>query len=483
MALMNGKQYKESIRKMKPTFYMFGEKLENPYDHPIIQASQNAYALTYDMAFVPEYKEMMTAKSHLTGNTINRFTQIYQSVDDMINKVRMIRMLSQKAGTCVQRCPTMDVGNVLFNVTYEMDKKLGTEYHKRYEKFYKDVQEKDLSVGVAMTDAKGDRTLKPHEQSDPDLFLHVVEERPDGIVVKGAKTNQTGSINHHFTFVASTQAMGSEDKDYSLAFAVKADDPGIIHIMGRQPGDTRRLESCKIDQGNPEYGCYETLMVFNNVFIPWERVFLYKEHEYAGKIPNLFGFNHRQTYGGCKAGLSDVLIGAVKLMAEYNGLGNSPIIKDKLADMVRLSETVYSCGLATAVEGSKTEAGTYFINPLLANVTKINVAALPFEMSRLAVDITGGIAGTMVSEEELKSPEIGKYIEKYLLGVPNVPAEHKMRIVTLIQNLLFGSNSVEYVVESVHGAGSPQAQKMSLMRLVDFDAKKKMATDIAGITK
>jgi len=375
----------------------------------------------------------------------------------------------------------MDTGNVLYMVTDEMDKKLGTEYHKRFLNFFREVQENDLSVGVAMTDAKGDRALRPHEQLDPDLYLHVVEEKSDGIVVKGAKSNQTGSINHHYTFVAPTASMKAEDKDYALAFAVPCDAEGIIHICGRQPGDLRRIDNCKIDIGNYNYGCMESLMVFNNVFIPWEKVFLYKEYEFAGKIPNLFGSNHRATYGGCKAGMSDVLIGAVKLAAEYSGVDKFPHIKDKMAEMVRLAETTYSCSIATAVEGKKTSAGSYFIDPMLANVTKMNVADMPFAMSKLAVDILGGLLGTVVSEKELNSPEIGKYVEKYLQSIPNVPSEHKIRIITLIQNLLFGTNSVEFVVESVHGAGPPQAQKSQLNRLVDFDAKKHMAKVLAGI--
>jgi len=478
---MNGDQYRESIRKKKPVFYLFGQKIENPYDHPIVRASQNSYALTYDLACDPAYADLMTATSNLTGKKINRFGQIYQSIDDMIKKVKMVRVLCQKSGTCIQRCPTMDTGNALYMVTDEMDKKLGTEYHKRFINFFREVQEKDLSVGVAMTDVKGNRALRAHEQADPDLYLHVVEEKSDGIVVKGAKSNQTGSINHHYTFVAPTLAMKAEDKDYALAFAVPCDAEGIIHICGRQPGDTRRLEDCKIDIGNLNYGCMESLMVFDNVFIPWEKVFLYKEYEFSGKIPNLFGTNHRATYGGCKAGMSDVLIGAVKLAAEYNGVDKFPHIKDKIMEMVRLTETTYSCSIATAAEGKKTAAGSYFIDPLLANVTKMNVADLPFKMSRLAIDILGGLVGTVVSEQELNHPEIGKYVEKYLKGLPNVPAEHTIRIITLIQNLLFGTNSVEYVVESVHGAGSPQAQKGSLNRLVDFEAKKEMAKKLAGI--
>jgi 4-hydroxybutyryl-CoA dehydratase/vinylacetyl-CoA-Delta-isomerase len=481
MALMNGEQYRESLRKMKPLVYLFGERLSNPVDHPIVIPSQNAVAMTYDLAHDPDYTDLMTVTSPLTGGKINRFAHIYQSIDDMVKKVKMARLLGQKTCTCFQRCPTMDTANSLFLVTHQMDQKLGTEYHPRFLSFMREVQEKDYYVGVAMTDVKGDRSRRPHEQADPDLYLHVVEEKKDGIVVRGAKANQTGSINCHYTFVAPTAALRKEERDYAVAFAVPADAAGMIHIYGRNPGDTRKMENCPIDLGNYRFSSQETLLIFDNVFVPWDKVFLYKEVEFAGQIPFLFGANHRQTYGGCKAGVSDVLIGAVKLLAEYNGIDKMPHIRDKILDMVRLTETIYSCGLATAVEGEKTAAGSYFINQLLGNVCKLNVAALPFEMARLAVDVAGGILGTLVSEKDLKSAEIGKYVEKYLKGLPEVPTEHKMRLIYLIQNLLFGVNSVGYVVESVHGAGPPAAQKSSLYRLVNFEEKKNLAKDIAGI--
>jgi len=481
MTLMTGDEYKESLRKQKPVVYIFGEKIDNPVDHPLVIPSQNAIAMTYDLAHDPQYEELMTATSPFTGGKVNRFTHIYQGIDDMILKVKMARILGQKTCTCFQRCTTMDTANALFIATYEMDQKLGTEYHKRFLKFLREVQEKDLDIGVAMTDVKGDRSLRPHEQADLDLYLHVVEEKSDGIVLRGAKSNQSGSINCHYTFVAPTAAMRAEDKDYAVACAVPTDAEGIIHIYGRQSCDTRRLEDCKIDVGNYNYGAQETIMIFDNVFVPWERVFLCGEYEFAGRIPLLFGANHRPTYGGCKAGLSDVLIGAVMLLAEYNGLDKFPHIREKIVEMVQLTETIYSCGLAAGLEGQKMASGSYFYNMPLGNVCKLNVAQLPFEMARRAVDISGGLLGTVVSEKELRHPVIGKYVERFLKGKPGIPTEYKMRIIYLIQNLLFGANSTGYVVESVHGAAPPQAQKSTLFRLIDWEAKKKMAKEIAGI--
>jgi len=483
MALMTGDQYRESIRKMHMTsrVYIGGEKISDPLDHPVVIPAQNTAAMTYELAHDPEYEALMTAYSPYIDDKVNRFTHIYQNIDDMVNKVKMARMLGQKTATCFQRCTTLDTANALFIVTYRMDKALGTEYHQRFLAFLKEMQENDYHLGVAMTDAKGDRSLRPTQQDDPDMWLHIVEEKSDGVVIRGAKTSQTGSANAHYTFVAPTAGLRKGEEDYAVAAAVPSNAEGLYHIYGRNPGDDRKHEPDLMDMGNPRFSSQEILLVFDDVFVPWEKVFLCREVEWAGMIPFLFGANHRQTYGGCKAGVSDVLIGATKLIAEYTGIDKLPHIRDKITDMVVLTETIYSCGLATALEGEKLETGSYFVNQLLGNVCKLNVAELPFKIARLAVDVAGGILGDAPGGKDLKSPEIGKFVDKYLKGVAGVPTENRMRLIYLVQSLLFGFNSVGYVVESLHGAGPPQAQKSSLYRLTDWEHKKNLAKDIAGI--
>ncbi|MEW5945925.1 MAG: 4-hydroxyphenylacetate 3-hydroxylase N-terminal domain-containing protein, partial [bacterium] len=426
MALMTGREYMDSLKKMKPAVYLFGKKLEDPAEHPFVKPSRDAIALTYDLAHDPEYKDLMTAESRLTGGTVNRFTHIYGSPEDLIKKVKMARLMGQRTATCFQRCTTMDTANALHIATFEMDRRLGTEYHGRFLDFMREVQEKDLDVGVAMTDVKGDRSLRPSQQADPDLYLRVIRETDDGIVVRGAKANQTGSINCHYTFVAPTSAMREDDRDYAVAFAVPIDAAGIVHIYGRQFSDSRKLEGA--DVGNTGFGAQETLMVFDDVFVPWERVFLYREYEAAGRIPYLFGSSHRQTYGGCKAGVSDVLIGAVSLLAEYNGVAKMPHIQQKLTEMVALTETIYACGIAAGAEAKETSSGIYYGDLLLGNVCKLNVCELPYRMARMAVDVAGGIIGTLPSEKELTHPEIGKYMQKYLAGAAGAPAGDRMRI-------------------------------------------------------
>lgn len=482
MALMTREQYVESLRKMNLKVYLFGELIENPVDHPVIRPSMNSVAMTYELAQQDEYKELMTAKSNLTGEIVNRFCHLHQSTEDLKNKVKMQRLLGQKTAACFQRCVGMDAFNAIYSTTFEMDEKHGTTYHKRFVDYMKFVQENDLTVDGAMTDPKGDRGLSPSQQEDPDLFLRIVETREDGIVVRGAKAHQTGAVNSHEHLIMPTIAMKEEDKDYAVAFAVPSDAEGVIMIYGRQSCDTRKMEEgADIDLGNAEFGGHEALVIFNDVFVPWDRVFMCKEYDFAGMMVERFAGYHRQSYGGCKVGVGDVLIGASALAADYNGAAKASHIKDKLIEMIHLNETLYSCGLACSTEGKQTKAGNYQIDLLLANVCKQNVTRLPYEIARLAEDIAGGIMVTMPSEKDFKDPEIGHYVEKYLKGKIGIDTENRMRVLRLIENITLGTAAVGYRTESMHGAGSPQAQRIMIARQGNLEAKKAFAKKIAKV--
>lgn len=481
MALMTGEQYVESIKKMNMKIYMFGKQIENPTEDPILRPSLNSVKMTYDLAQQPEYQDLMTTISPYTGERVNRFTHIHTSTEDLKNKVKMQRLCGQKTAACFQRCVGMDAFNAEFSTTYECDKAHGTHYHENFLNFLKYVQEKDLTVDGAMTDPKGDRSKAPHAQADPDLYLHVVERRPDGIVVRGAKAHQTGIINSHEVIVMPTIAMGEDDKDYAVSFAIPVDTEGIYMIVGRQSCDTRKAEGCKIDVGNSQFGGVEALTVFDNVFIPNDRIFLNGEYEYAGVLVERFAGYHRQSYGGCKVGVGDVLIGAAAVAADYNGVPKASHIKDKLIEMTHLNETLYCCGIACSAEGTKTESGNYIIDLLLANVCKQNVTRFPYEIARLAEDIAGGLMVTCPSEKDLHDPKLGPVIDKYFRGVNDVTTENRMRILRLIENLTLGTAAVGYRTESMHGAGSPQAQRIMIARQGNIGMKKQLAKDIAQI--
>lgn len=400
-----------------------------------------------------------------------------------MKKVKMQRLLGQQTGSCFQRCVGMDAMNAVDSVTFEMDRKLGTKYHERFIKFLRMVQDEDLTVDGAMTDVKGDRSLAPHQQADPDLYVHIVEKNDQGIVVRGAKAHQTGAINFHWILVMPTISMGKDDSDYAVSFVCLADAEGIYYIYGRQSCDTRKLEGSSIDVGNAEFGGHGALMVFDNLFIPWENVLMCGEYEFSGLLVERFAGYHRQSYGGCKVGVGDVLIGAAALAADYNGASKASHIKDKLIEMIHLNETLYSCGIACSAQGHKTASGTYLIDLLLANVCKQNVTRFPYEICRLAEDIAGGLIVTMASEKDMKHPEIGKVLKKYLKGSGNVSPEDRCRIMRLVENLTLGTAAVGYRTESMHGAGSPQAQRIMIARQGNLEHKKKWQKNLPGLKK
>ncbi len=363
--MKTAQQYEDSLRQLHMKVYFQGELISNPVDHPIIKPSMNSVKMTYGLAEDPQYEDLMTATSHLSGKKINRFCHLHQGTEDLLNKVKMQRLLGQKTASCFQRCVGMDAINAVDSVTFEMDRSLGTDYHERFLAFLSRMQKGDWTVDGAMTDPKGDRGLPPSKQADPDLFVHVVERRQDGIVVRGAKAHQTGAINSHWILVMPTGALRREDADYAVCFAAPADAEGIFYIYGRQSCDTRKLENGCIDVGNKEFGGHEALMVLDNVFIPWKDVFMCGEYEFSGMLVERFGTYHRQSYGGCKVGVGDVLIGAAALAADYHGVSQASHIKDKLIEMLHLNETLYSCGIACSAAGRQTASGTYLVDLLL----------------------------------------------------------------------------------------------------------------------
>ena len=450
-------------------------------DNPILRPALNSVRMTYDLAQKPEYQDLMAAVSPYTGERVNRFTHIHQSASDLVKKVKMQRLLGQQTASCFQRCVGMDAMNAVFSTTYEIDQKYGTSYHQSFLTFLKMVESQDLTVDGAMTDPKGDRSKAPHQQEDPDLFLRVVERRPDGIVVRGTKMHQTGILNSHEVIVMPTISMGPEDKDYAVCFAVPMNTKGIYMIVGRQSCDTRKLEGSELDMGNAEFGGVESVTVFDDVFVPNDRIFLNGETEFAGMVVERFAGYHRQSYGGCKVGVGDVLIGAAALAADYNGCAKASHIKDKLIEMIHLNETLYCCGIACSAEGYPTASGGSIIDLLLANVCKQNVTRFPYEIVRLAEDIAGVLVVTAPSEADFRDSELGPVIEKYLKAAPGVTVENRLRVLRLIENLCLGTAAVGYRTESMHGVGSPQAQRIMIARQGGLEHKKELAKAIAHI--
>ena len=476
--IRTGEDYIESLRGRKLKVYLFGELVDEPVDHPVIRPSINAVAETYDLA--TRHPELATVNSKLTGEPINRFQHIVESAEDLVLQNKMQRRLGQLTGTCFQRCVGMDAMNALHSVTYEIDEAHGGTYHERFRAFVAMVQRHGYMIGGAMTDVKGDRSKAPHQQEDPDLYVHVTRRTDEGVYITGAKGHQTGCVNSHWLIIMPTIRLGPEDKAYAIVGAIPADAEGITYIYGRQSCDTRSMEPGDIDAGNARFSGQEAMIIFEDVFIPWDRVFMDGEYEFSAMLVERFTCYHRRSYV-CKSGVGDVLIGAAATIADFNGVEKVSHIKDKLVEMTHLNETIYSTGIASSYQATKLKSGVYINDDMIANVCKHHVTRVPYEIGRLAQDLAGGLMVTLPSQKELDHPELGDLIRKYLKGRKEIATEDRMRILRLIENMTLGRNAVGYLTESMHGAGSPQAQRIQIARQMQIEFKKQLARKLAGI--
>ena len=308
------------------------------------------------------------------------------------------------------------------------------------------------------------------------MYLHVVDRDNKGIVIRGAKIHQTGSLCSHWALIVPTREMREADKDYAVCCAVPTDSEGVVHVYGRGTLEARALDGC--DLGNVEFSKFAPMVIFNDVFVPWERVFLCGENEYAGDMVRNFGNYHRHSHGGCKCGVGNVLIGAAATAAEYNGLPKVSHINNKLAEMLKVTEAIYGCSIAASVESFTTPSGIYNVDPVLSNTSKLYEGKELAEVIRMMIEIAGGMVTDIPSDKDFAHPEIGPLLTKYLKGVEGVSTENRVRIFRLIEKLAFESRDI---VSNIHGAGSPETHRMTILRNADIESKKKLAKKLAGI--
>jgi 4-hydroxybutyryl-CoA dehydratase/vinylacetyl-CoA-Delta-isomerase len=460
--------------------FFMGERVPEPVDHPVIRPSINAMAETYRIA--TERPELASVRTDIGNCQVNRFLHVPTNPHDLVAKHEMQRELGRRTGTCFQRCVGLDAISTCHSVTFDVDAKNGSQYHQRFLAFLRRAQAANVVIGGAMTDPKGDRSKPPHQQDDLDLFLRVVRRDDDGIYVSGAKMHQTGAVNSHWLIFMPTMRLTEADRDWAVVGAVRVDAPGLTYVVGRQTNDTRVVDGGALDAGNAQFAGQESLIVFEDVFVPYEHVFLDSEWAYASTLVERFTTYHRSSYV-CKTGLGDVLIGAAAAAAENNGVESASHIKDKLVEMTHLNETIYSSCMAGAHQSKPVASGAYINDEMLSNVAKHNVTRFPFEISRLAQDIAGGLVVTMPSEKDLQNNEIGPLVRKFLQGKSGVDTVDRMRILRLIENMTIGRNAVGYLTESLHGAGSPQAQRIQIARGMRIEEKKARARKLAGVSE
>jgi 4-hydroxybutyryl-CoA dehydratase / vinylacetyl-CoA-Delta-isomerase len=474
--MKTSKEYKESLRKMRPNIYKFGELIKDVTTHAATKRTIEGHAQIFDAAHKLEYKNILTTNSHLTGEPISRYLSIVQGPDDMIANVRMKRLMFNLTGTCTGgRCVGFNAINAMWATTYDMDHDLGTEYHKILQTWLKDAQINDITLTGALTDAKGDRSKSPSQQCEPDLSLHVVEKRKDGIIVRGAKVMICGVAAANEIFVMPGTGYKEEDKNYAISFVIPRDVENLTIIETRRPSDTREQEEgfdAPVDIG----GITQAYLLFEDVFVPNERVFMCGEYTYSLKAVMNFIASYRAAIGGCVAGQGDVMVGAAALMARANGLSEK-VFREKLTQMTINNETTFGMGVAAGVLGTKHPSGVWIPNALLSNVNKVHVATLPYETKRLAQDIAGGIAetGCLPSCKDINDPRYGTLLKKYLQA--NCSGETRAKIARLIEWLTIGSG----VPGCMHGGGSPDGAKLVISASSNITHNIELAKRLANI--
>lgn len=458
--LMSAAEYRESLRRYRPRVFIDGAPVDSVADDPRLAPGINAVGITYDFALKPEYRKLMTARQGTSGATVNRMLHINETNDDLLTKLEAVRLVCRESG-CAQRYLSHDALNGLFQATKRADAAHGGDRHDRFLAYLHRVQDEDLTLGVAMTDAKGDRSKRPGAQANPDVYVHITERRADGIVIRGTKAIVTGAPYMHEFLVMPCRTMTAEDAAFAVACAVPVDAEGVT-IVSRpagRPGEAAAKFSAK-------YGQATGVVLFDDVLVPWERVFLAGEHEEAGFLTTSYATHHRHSCIGARAGFGDLLIGAGAMMIEANGLDpdRHGHIRDAMVDLIKIVEGFFACGVAASVYGVRDPAGSAMPDPVFSNIGKLLLATQIYDMHRLAHTVSGGLVVALPGPDEDHNPETQASLAAVLAGRPDIPAARRLEVARLIEDLTASSQGGWYSMISLHGGGSPEAMKREIWR-------------------
>jgi aromatic ring hydroxylase len=473
--MRTAEEFKKRLYSYKRNLFMKGERIGR--DHPALEPAVNLIAESYRLPTYPEFADLFTATSHISGNKINRFTHTPRSVDDLLAKQEATRVLCTRVGGCSLRCGGCDTLSGLSVMTKEADDAEGTEYHKRFMKFVQHMQDNDMHTNILLTDPKGDRSMRPHQQIDPDMYLRIVERKSDGIVVNGAKLFGVSGQVDEIT-AAPTRAMTEKDRDYALSFSVPADHEGVTIFVKQFSAPTRE----QIKAPFADYGiCAEYVTVFDHVFVPWERVWLCGEWKFAGRAAQLISLFHRSSYTGCKPAVADLIVGAVALLAEYNNLEKTPHIKEKLAHLIATGTLIHGTGIAGAVNAKASSSGTYIPDPVYINAARYHAGVSLFHEIETLADVAGGQGFNIPSEEDFLNPEVGHYLQKYVKRKADVSAEDIWRLFHLVYDMIYSAQGGWVKAAGLHGGGSPAMEQLGILANVNLEEKKKLIKYLAGI--
>jgi aromatic ring hydroxylase len=480
--------YIKGLAKMKRNIYFDGQLLDRTDE--LQMDCLNTIGLTYDEAEKPENQELCTAISHLTGERINRFTHIHQNKEDLHRKQDMTRMLCQKVGGCIQRCMGIDASNAVYNVSYEADKMNNgaTQYHENFKKWLTRFQTEDLIGCCAQTDVKGDRMLRPAEQPNPDAYVHIKERLKDGIVVSGCKVHISEASVADEVLVVPTRALRRDDKDYAVAFAVPGDWEGLKQVV-----TIHNLRPREHFKRGMVQGATDSYMIFEDCFVPWERVFLAGENLLGGAMALLFALFHRHSYSGCKPAIGDLMLGTAALAAEANNIHKESHVREKLAELIMITELGYAAGY-TASDLGKPELyvpghgfvpfgpGSYIPHSIYCNVGRCLTGEAVFREAEILCDISGGVTATFPHEKDFLNPETKDLLLKYTKRNKEMPVEDQAQLWRFLGDGLCSATGGIAKIGSYHGGGSPIMEQIAITTQYDIESRKKLVRYIAGMS-
>ncbi|MEQ8653112.1 MAG: 4-hydroxyphenylacetate 3-hydroxylase N-terminal domain-containing protein [Kiloniellales bacterium] len=458
--LMTAEAYRESLRRYRPKVFVDGRAIESVADAAELAPGINGVGVTYDFAHKPEHAKLMTARQGPKPGPVNRMLHVNETSNDLLLKLEAVRLVCQESG-CAQRYLAHDALNGFFQATKRCDEAQGTDYHQRFLAYLERVQEEDLALGIAMTDAKGDRSKRPGQQANRDVYVRIVERQPGGIVISGTKAIVTGAPYMHEFLVMPCRTHAPEDADFAVACAVPVDAPGVT-IVARpagRPGESAASFSAK-------YGQSTGVVLFDRVFVPHEQVFLAGETEEGGFLTTAYATHHRHSCIGARAGFGDLLIGAGSLMTEANGLEPDRYghIRDAMVELITVTESFFACGVAASVYCVEDPAGSVMPDPVFANIGKLLLATKIYDMQRLAHYVSGGLIVALPGPDEDHNPETKASLAAVLAGREEIPTAQRLEVSRLLEDLTASYQGGWYSIISLHGGGSPEAMKREIWR-------------------
>ncbi|HCY85060.1 MAG TPA: aromatic ring hydroxylase [Desulfobacteraceae bacterium] len=481
-------EYLDSLVKKHDNLYLDGQIISR--DHESLKAAANVIGTTFDLAQDPALAKITTAKSHISGETVNRFTHIHQTPDDLHRKQDMTRMYCQKVSQCIGRCMGVDAMNAINCVSYEADRanKGQTKYHKNFLKWLERVQKEDLVGACAQTDVKGHRMKRPAEQDDPDQYLRVVEKNDKGIVVRGCKVHITFASVADEILVLPTRSLTKDEGDWAVAFAVEADHPDIKQVLS--PHNLRPRG--KDFKRGFDWGFVDSYVIFEDAFVPWERVFLCGETQHGGICALLFALFHRHSYSGCKPAVGDMLVGLATLAAEVNGIEKTPHVREKIAELITITELGYAAGFTASAKGEpkvyipgvgKMDYGPGACIPdsIYANVGRCITGEAVFKEQQILCEIAGGMPATIPHEGDFLNPETSELLKKYVNRSDAMSVEEQIKFWMLFFDYTNSGASGAIAYGAMHGGGSPIMEQIAIYSQYDLEKRKDIVKTLAGM--